>query len=249
MTKANVLIVKTGSSNPAVRVALGDYDRWFVNALGRERLSYDCLPAHEGASPPVDPRQWAGMIVTGSPRSVTERTDWMLRWGEWLVNAAEKRVPVLAVCFGHQLVGQTLGGTVRKNPKGREIGTVRCTLTEEGMKDPLFEGISQRFEVNATHEDYVESVPSVVQPLAGNENTALQAFSSGRYLRGVQFHPEIESDVMRAMVGARREGLMREAEERGLDPERRIAELEAGIRSTPAGKRILENFVRNFVNG
>lgn len=231
MTKADVakiLIVKSGNTNPAVRTRLGDYDAWFVQTLGREGHAFDVLSAHEGAPLPPDARRWSAILVTGSPSSVTENTDWMRRWGGWLVNASERRVPVLAVCFGHQLLARTLGAVVRRSPKGREIGTVTCTLTEAGAADPLFEGVPTRFEVNTTHEDVVEEAPSVLKPLATNDHTALQAFASGDYLRGVQFHPEIDAAVMRAIVDVRKEGL------------------ECGIRPTPCGRRILENFIRHF---
>ena len=78
---------------------------------------------------------------------MTERAPWMLR-AEALVRGIERaRVPLLGICFGHQMIAQALGGEVRKNPRGREIGTVRVTRR---LDDPLFAGLPRTFDVNAT---------------------------------------------------------------------------------------------------
>jgi GMP synthase (glutamine-hydrolysing) len=242
-----VLIVKTGDVASAVRAPLGDYDRWFVQTLGRRHRRFDVLGAHQGARPPADARAWDAVLVTGSPASVTEDLPWMRRWGQWLAEAGERKVPVLAVCFGHQLLGRVYGGTVRKNRRGREIGAIACDLTPAGRRDPLFEGIPSRFWVNATHEDLLEDAPPSVNVLAGNENTPLQAFAVGKYVRAVQFHPEIDPAVMAGILEARRPALEKEARAAGEAPSERLARLRAGMRPTPAGPRILENFLRRFV--
>jgi GMP synthase (glutamine-hydrolysing) len=154
---------------------------------------------------------------------------------------------VLGVCFGHQLLASVLGATVRRNPLGREIGTVRCALSAAGRQDPLFDGVPDRFEVQATHEDSVFDPPGALELLAGNAHSAVQAFRAGRNLRGVQFHPEIDPAVMRALVEARAATLAGEAGARGADPAERVRALLAGIRPTPAGARILRNFVERCV--
>src|SRR5207248_8736486 len=101
-------------------------------------------------------------------------------------------LPVLGVCFGHQLLARAAGGDVVQNPRGREIGTVRVPLTEAGCKDPLFSWASgAEIEVQATHVNAVDHLPCGATVLASNENTAAQAFRLSETVAGVQFHPEL----------------------------------------------------------
>jgi GMP synthase (glutamine-hydrolysing) len=238
-----LLLVKAGTAHAAVRIAFGDYDRWFRRALRAcGPVDVRVAEAHLGAPLPTR-EEVDGVIVTGSPLSVLDRAPWMRDAGRWLLAAADARVPVLGVCFGHQLLAEALGGAVRRSPGVREIGTISCTLTEAGRADPLFAGVPERFEVQATHGDEVDPAPAGAVPLASNARSVWQAFRAGPFLAGVQFHPEVDAATMSAMIEARREGLEAEARARGEDPRARLRGLRAGIRATPAGERILANFV------
>jgi GMP synthase (glutamine-hydrolysing) len=241
-----LLLVKAGNVAAPVAVAFGDYDRWFLRAIGPARCRLRVVAAHLGEPLPARARGFDAVIVTGSPRSVTEREPWMLRAGAWLVEAAEQRVPVLGVCFGHQLLAEALGGRVRRSPAGREIGTVACALTPAGRADPLFEGVPAALDVQATHEDEVAETPPGLEVLASNAASRVQAFRVGGCLRGVQFHPELDAATLRAIAVARTSLLEREARERGDDPKGRVRAVLGGIRETPFARRTLENFVERF---
>jgi GMP synthase-like glutamine amidotransferase len=65
-------------------------------------------------------------------------------------------------------------------------------------------------------------------------------------VRAVQFHPELDAPTMKALIEARTPKLEAEAAARGEDPKTRLRALYAGIRPTPFGTRILENFLRRF---
>ncbi len=241
-----LLLVKAGRVLPPLVTALGDYDRWFARALAPERCAFRVVEAHLGAPLPARASGFDAVVVTGSPRSVTEREPWMRRTGAWLLEAAEHRVPVLGVCFGHQLLAEVLGGRVRKSPLGREIGTVRCALTPAGREDPLFDGVPPLFEAQATHEDEVAEEPPGVEILASSDASRVQAFRAGPFIRAVQFHPELDAATMRAIAESRVPHIEREARERGIDPRDRVLAVLAGIRATPHARRVLENFVERF---
>ena len=241
MRARDILILTCGETAPSVRIRLGSYDRWFQEALGGAVRPH-VVAGHLGAPLP-DPRRFDAVIATGSPRSVTEGAPWMRRAAEWLLSAAEHRVPVLGVCFGHQLLGAALGGRVRRSPRGREIGTVACTLSEAGRADPLFDGVPGTFEVQTTHEDEVEPAPPGALALATNGHSALQAFRAGAFLRGVQFHPEMSQAQIAALAVARATALGAEARARGDDPAGRVRAVLGGVRPTPWGARVLENFL------
>jgi GMP synthase (glutamine-hydrolysing) len=160
-----------------------------------------------------------------------------LRAEEYVRALVAARAPLLGVCFGHQLIAQAQGGLVAPNPRGREIGTVRLTARANG--DPLFAGLPETFDVNATHVDSVLRVPIGARVLATTEREPVAAFALGRHVRAVQFHPELDGDAIAGYVRARATAIAAE----GGDPDALVAE----ARDAPFGAGILANFVRGFV--
>jgi GMP synthase (glutamine-hydrolysing) len=202
---ARLLIVQTGSTH-----LHGDYPRWFERALGFE-MPVARAHAAERLGPALDQVRPQGIIVTGSPLSVIERAPWMLQLGDDLLRAGARGIPILGVCFGHQLLARVSGGDVVQNPRGREIGTVRVQLTDAGRKDVLFAwSQGPEIEVQATHVDAVDPIPAVATVLASNENTAAQAYRLSETVAGVQFHPELWAGAMRDLILSRREKLAAE---------------------------------------
>ena len=160
-----VLLLEAGEVLPPLLTTHGDYHRWFQRALAG-RCELVVLPVYRDVPLP----SWRGydaVMMTGSPLSVTEPAPWMIRAGDYLLEAAEG-VPVLGVCFGHQLIGHALGTPVVKSPLGREIGTVEVDLTPAGRADPLFAGAPERLSVQTTHEDVLQALPPGATLLAGN---------------------------------------------------------------------------------
>jgi GMP synthase (glutamine-hydrolysing) len=242
----NVLLLKTGDAAHAVKLSVGDYENWFVESLGPGGCRFDILHVHRGARLPDSAAGYDVVMTTGSPLSVMQLEPWMERCAEFMMGAAARGIPVLGVCFGHQLLAYAHGARVVRNTQGREIGTVEVTLSAAGREDPLFHGLPERFTVQATHEDIVEQAPAGATVLAGNANTAVQALAFGPLIRGVQFHPEVHPAAMRALILAREDKLEVEARSRGHAPGERVPRLLAGIAPSPAGQRILRNFVERF---
>jgi GMP synthase (glutamine-hydrolysing) len=140
-------------------------------------------------------------------------------------------VPTLGICFGHQLLGQALGGLVEENPRGREIGSVPLETLEA---NPLLGGVTQPFVANMSHRDSVTRLPAGAQVLA---RTALEPHAVVRYAPrawGVQFHPEFDGEVMRGYIEARRTVLGAE----GIDPDGLDA------RDAPDARAVLQTFAR-----
>jgi len=223
LSSARLLIVQTGSTH-----LHGDYPRWFERALGFEM---PVVRAHAGEKlgPALVRMRPQGIIVSGSPLSVTEKAPWMLELGEDLLKAGAAGTQVLGVCFGHQLLARAAGGEVVQNPRGREIGTVRVQLTEAGREDPLFASWarSPEIEVQATHLDAVDPLPPGATVLASNENTAVQAFRLSETVAGVQFHPELWAQAMCDLIESRRDKLASEGRDAGELVEH-VREVEAG---------------------
>lgn len=222
MTK-RVLLLKPGVTSS--KAVLGDYEVWFSRAAGGAQMTPVELHAGE-APPPVE--GFDAVIMTGSPLSVTQPTEWMARAADFLVEAAEKK-PVLGVCFGHQLLAWRHGAQVVRNPKGRELGTVFVELTAAGQRCALLGSLPARFDVQATHEDMVVQASAAMTVLATNAQCEVQAFSVGPRTWGVQFHPEMDAASIRYCI-----------ESKDTRPEDREG---AVARETEFGARLLRRFL------
>ena len=186
------------------------------------------LPALDG---------FAGAIVTGSAAMVTDRHAWSERSAQWLREAAHAGMPLLVICYGHQLLAHALGGEVGDNPAGREMGTIELELQPQAEADVLFAGLPPRFAAQATHLQSVLRVPDGATVLARSTLDACHAFRWGDAAWGVQFHPEFSTTHMRGYVLARRDALLRE----GHDPER----LAGDVGAAPQARRVLRRFVQH----
>ncbi len=122
---------------------------------------------------------------------------------------------MLGVCYGHQLLAQTLGGKIGWSANGEEIGTVMIELTPEGHKDPLLAGLPGTLTVQSSHSQSVLALPPGARLLARNAHEPIQGFAFGSNIWGFQFHPEFDADVSRAYIEEDREKLTQQ----GRDPE------------------------------
>lgn len=222
----------TGQPVARVLARRGDFVR-LLREASREAPAFWAARDLRTAAPAPGPRDADAFIITGSASSVTERAPWMLR-AERLVRAiVDARVPLLGVCFGHQMIAQALGGRVERNPRGREIGSVRLTRVAD---DPIFAGLPRSFDVNATHVDAVTRLPPGARLLATTSLDEASAFSIGDTVKAVQFHPEFDDDVMRGYVLARADAIVGE----GGDP----AAILARVHAATSGRSVVPRFMR-----
>ncbi|HVC57861.1 MAG TPA: type 1 glutamine amidotransferase [Candidatus Acidoferrales bacterium] len=145
----------------------------------------------------ADIRATDAVLITGSRAPAYERKKWILYLGELVRKLDSAGIPVLGVCFGFQMVAQSLGGKVARAASGEE-GFGRVTLTPAGREDWLFEGMPSKFQVYQSHNDVVTRLPKGATKLASNGHS-IQAYSV-RGFRCVQFHPEIGVSAARTMA-------------------------------------------------
>lgn len=238
-----ILLYKTGETDPFLLPAIGDYEAWFSRLLGR-----DCtLEVHQAF---VAPRQYLrgydGMVISGSPRSLVEPEPWMDEAAAHIREAAATGLPILGVCFGHQLIAYAFGGEVRQNPNGWEVGTVEVELSDEGTRDSLFVGLPRRLRVNQSHRDEVARLGPTTRLLAGNGHSAHQAIAVGEQVRGVQFHPEINGAISRTIIAHRRQRLADDAARLGR-ADYSVDGLLTTVGDCPEAERVMSNFLQQFV--
>src|SRR5262249_46793179 len=151
-----IAILVTGDPIKSVKATRGTYADMIRGVGGDVALPFVDFDIRARGTLP-DPRTFAGIVVTGSASSVTDREDWIVEGEAYLRPVVDARVPLFGICFGHQMLGQALGGLVERNPRGREIGTVEFRVV---APDPILAGATAPFLANATHVDSVTKLPS-----------------------------------------------------------------------------------------
>jgi GMP synthase (glutamine-hydrolysing) len=232
VSSASIAVLVTGDPIPQTRATRGD----FLELIRGTTPAHAALPwqAHDARVLDVLPdlTDALAVIVTGSPLSVTERAPWMERAAARLRDLVRAEVPVLGICFGHQLLGHALGGRVERNPRGREMGSVEFTALDA---DPVVGGPGS-WLVNSTHVDAVVELPPGARVVGSTALDPYSALRFGPFAWGVQFHPELDAEVMRQYIEARRPALIQESFD--------VESAERSVREAPAGAAVIERFLR-----
>jgi GMP synthase (glutamine-hydrolysing) len=211
-------LFKVGGTYPDIVAQRGDYEDWTLAGMGITRQDAAVVNIARGEALP-DYRRVAGVVITGSHAMVTDRLEWSERAARWLPEAVARRIPILGICYGHQLLAHALDGVVGNNPQGNEYGNVMLMLDPAAIGDPLFGGLSRPMEVHACHTQSVIRLPKQAVQLASSSRDPNAAFVVNGCAWGVQFHPEFDAPVMREYIRRSRDALRAE----GQDPETLIA--------------------------
>ncbi|MFB6104012.1 MAG: type 1 glutamine amidotransferase [Halobacteriaceae archaeon] len=134
------------------------------------------------------------VVVTGSRSSVYWDDPWIESLTDRVARLVAADVPVLGVCYGHQVLADAVGGTVAAM-EDYELGYREVHQVGD---DPLFDGVPDPFLVFETHSDVVTDLPPGATLLAEND-VGIQAFRHGSAW-GLQFHPEYDLETARAVT-------------------------------------------------
>ncbi len=155
-----------------------------------------------------------GIAITGSSLHVYNGGPAVTRQIELVRAALVTGTPLFGSCWGLQVITAATGGSVRKNPKGREIGFGRgIRLTEAGRKHPMYVGKLDMFNAPTVHLDEVDALPAGATVLATNAMSDVQSaefHTNGSVAWGVQYHPEYPLRELAAIVRRIGKGLIGE---------------------------------------
>lgn len=166
---------------------------------------------------------------------VTDPLSWSEATAEWIRQAVARGMPLLGVCYGHQLMAHALGGTVGYHPGGREMGCLEVEQITCAEPDPWLAGCPPRFWAQLTHLQTILRLPVGAKALARSDHDPHQVVRYTPTAVSVQFHPEFTPEIMAACIHARAHVLRSE----GLDPRAMVQ----SVGTTPVPLELLRHFV------
>lgn len=198
-------ILETGEVAADLKARHGDYPAMFEHLLRAvdPALEFATLRVVAGEMPAA-PGQADAWLVTGSRHGVYDDLPWIDPLKTFLRDCLARRVPVVGICFGHQILAEAMGGQVVKSDRGWGLGVQDYdVLAHPGwMRDA-----PEHFAMNALHQDQVIRAPAETTVLARSPHCAIAALAYGDPEApdaiSLQPHPEFGADFMDALLELR----------------------------------------------
>lgn len=190
-------ILQTGEAPEALR-EMGDYPDLFVRLLAGHGFDFATYPVLRGDFP-AHVTDCDGWLITGSRHGAYEDHPWIPPLEDFIRAAYAAGVPMVGVCFGHQIIAQAMGGRVEKYSKGWSAG---ATVYDFG---------GEKVKLNAWHQDQVVVKPDTATRIASNDFCENAALLYDDRIFTVQAHPEFDQKFMEGLIEKRGKGLVPEA--------------------------------------
>ncbi|MFC7703897.1 type 1 glutamine amidotransferase [Plastorhodobacter daqingensis] len=192
-------ILQTGQSPEPLRAEMGDYPDMFERLLAKE--GFDFRRWHvEAMEFPSGPHDADGWLITGSRHGAYEDHPFIEPLMALIREIYAAGVPLVGICFGHQIIARALGGKVEKYPGGWAVGP----QTYDFQGTPI--------TLNAWHQDQVTEKPAEATVIASNDFCANAALVYGDRALTVQAHPEFSDPFIRGLMETRGRGVVPDAQ-------------------------------------
>ncbi len=188
-------ILQTGLAPDALSPEMGDYPDMFARLLDGHGFTFQTFRVVDGVFPP-SVTTCDGWLITGSRHGVYEDHAWLPPLEDFIRAAFAARVPLVGICFGHQIIAQAMGGRVEQFKGGWAVGAT----------DYDFGGTT--LTLNAWHRDQVVQAPASATVIARNEFCANAALLYDDRAFTVQAHPEFAPDFVDGLMKTRGKGLV-----------------------------------------
>lgn len=185
--------------DPEVAAQVGDYTELFPAAFEPAGVELTVFETTLGQFPD-SPRECDGWIISGSRRSVYEDEGWIHDLEQFTRDIVAAKVPLVGICFGHQMIAQALGGRVGKSGAGWGVGAKTFRIVD--ATEPVS---GESMTMLMSHQDQVLELPDGATVFATSDYCPVGGYRIGDRVLCVQGHPEFVPDLCRILMGRRRE--------------------------------------------
>ncbi|MDR5652183.1 type 1 glutamine amidotransferase [Ruixingdingia sedimenti] len=219
-------ILQTGHAPDALQAEMGDYPQMFTRLLDGYGFDFRAWAVVD-MDFPASVHDADGWLLTGSRHGAYEDHPFIPPLEDFIRRAYGAHVPMVGICFGHQIIAQALGGRVEKFAGGWSVGPTEYDFGGETLR------------LNAWHQDQVVERPAAAALAAASDFCANAALIYDDRIYTVQAHPEFRPEFI--------DGLMR-LRGRGVVPDALMAaardRLDAPLDDRELARRIAEFFKR-----
>ncbi|KAK6343981.1 hypothetical protein TWF696_007632 [Orbilia brochopaga] len=153
----------------------------------------------EDTLPSFDTDRFDAVLISGSRYNAWADDAWIVRLVDFTKACVERKVPVIGICFGHQIVGRALGSVVNRNEAGWEVAPTALDLSEKGKE--VFG--QDTLTLHLMNRDIVRTCPSGLTILASTPKTEIHGLYQPGAIFTVQGHPEFESEITAELLKMR----------------------------------------------
>ena len=175
------------------RHAAADGPAYFATFLAQQNLPYREIRIDLGETVPDRADDFAGIALMGGPMSVNDPLPWIPDSLALIRDAVEHNIPLIGHCLGGQLISKALGGSVTRNPNGKEIGWHRLQVTDAELGQHWLGTNDGLIGFHWHGETF--TLPPGATWLAKSEACAHQAYVLGPHI-GMQFHIEMDEPTI-----------------------------------------------------
>jgi GMP synthase-like glutamine amidotransferase len=198
-------ILETGEVHSDLKARHGDYPAMFERLLSAADPSLAFVTVRVVAGEmPASPGEADAWLVTGSRHGVYDDLPWIAPLKAFLRDCVAARVPVVGICFGHQILAEALGGAVAKSDRGWGLGVQDYEVVQ---RPSWLADLPDHFAVNALHQDQVVALPPGATVLARSAHCEYAALAYGDLEAPVavslQPHPEFGPAFMDELIALR----------------------------------------------
>ena len=161
----------------------GQYNQLIARRVRSKQVYAEIIPYNKITPEEIKTAGYKGIIFTGGPNSVYDETS-----PHYTADILDLGIPILGICYGHQLMAYMTGGEITSAKDSSEYGKTLVTVED----NVLFEGFPEKSVCWMSHTDYVKTAPKGFKIIAHTEKCPCAAIcDEKRKLFGVQFHPEV----------------------------------------------------------